>query len=65
MIEAGGYDTTTVGEDAELVVRLHRHCRERGRTTAIGFVADPVCWTEAPATLRGALRGSATAGTAA
>jgi cellulose synthase/poly-beta-1,6-N-acetylglucosamine synthase-like glycosyltransferase len=27
--EAGGYATDTVGEDMELVVRLHRHYRAR------------------------------------
>ncbi len=52
VIEAGGYDPTTVGEDAELVVRLHRRCREARRPYRVVFVADPVCWTEAPATLR-------------
>ena len=49
VVEAGGYDTTTVGEDAELVVRLHRHCRDQNREYKITFVADPICWTEAPA----------------
>jgi cellulose synthase/poly-beta-1,6-N-acetylglucosamine synthase-like glycosyltransferase len=49
VVDAGGYDTTTVGEDAELIVRLHRHCREQGRPYKITFVADPICWTEAPA----------------
>lgn len=52
VIEAGGYDTTTVGEDAELIVRLHRHCLERRRRYKITFVADPICWTEAPSDLR-------------
>ena len=49
VVEAGGYDTSTVGEDAELVVRLHRHCRDAKRRYKITFVADPICWTEAPA----------------
>jgi cellulose synthase/poly-beta-1,6-N-acetylglucosamine synthase-like glycosyltransferase len=49
VVDAGGYDTTTVGEDAELIVRLHRHCRDRARPYKISFVADPICWTEAPA----------------
>jgi cellulose synthase/poly-beta-1,6-N-acetylglucosamine synthase-like glycosyltransferase len=48
VVDAGGYDTTTVGEDAELIVRLHRHCRDLGRPYKITFVADPICWTEAP-----------------
>jgi cellulose synthase/poly-beta-1,6-N-acetylglucosamine synthase-like glycosyltransferase len=48
VVDAGGYDTTTVGEDAELIVRLHRFCRDQGRPYKITFVADPICWTEAP-----------------
>ncbi|MFP5463131.1 MAG: glycosyltransferase, partial [Gammaproteobacteria bacterium] len=38
----------TVGEDMELVVRMHRHLRERNIPYRIEFVPDPVCWTEAP-----------------
>ena len=49
---AGGYSTDTVGEDAELVVRMHRVLRERGDDYRIEFVPDPVCWTEAPESLR-------------
>ena len=49
VVEAGGYDVTTVGEDAELILRLHRFCRDRDRPYKISFVADPICWTEAPA----------------
>jgi cellulose synthase/poly-beta-1,6-N-acetylglucosamine synthase-like glycosyltransferase len=45
----GGYWTSTVGEDFELTVRLHRHLCERGERYRIAFVADPVCWTEVPA----------------
>lgn len=46
--EVGGFATDTVGEDMELVVRLHRHFRARGVPYRIEFVADPVCWTEVP-----------------
>jgi cellulose synthase/poly-beta-1,6-N-acetylglucosamine synthase-like glycosyltransferase len=45
---AGGYSTTTVGEDMELVVRLHRFLRERGERYRVEFIPDPVAWTEAP-----------------
>jgi cellulose synthase/poly-beta-1,6-N-acetylglucosamine synthase-like glycosyltransferase len=45
----GGYWTSTVGEDFELTLRLHRHLRELGEPYRIAFVADPVCWTEVPA----------------
>jgi cellulose synthase/poly-beta-1,6-N-acetylglucosamine synthase-like glycosyltransferase len=44
----GGYARDTVGEDVELVARLHEHLRERGEEYRIRFVPDPVCWTEVP-----------------
>lgn len=52
VIEAGGYRTTTVGEDMDLVTRLHRLHRTAGKPYRISFVADPICWTEAPETLQ-------------
>jgi cellulose synthase/poly-beta-1,6-N-acetylglucosamine synthase-like glycosyltransferase len=49
LVEAvGGYWTSTVGEDVELVASLHRYLRERGERYSISFVPNPVCWTEAP-----------------
>ncbi|MBW5447299.1 glycosyltransferase [Cohnella sp. CFH 77786] len=51
VIKAGGYDTETVGEDMELVVRLHRLIRENKSKARIAFLPDPVCWTEAPESL--------------
>lgn len=53
LIEIGGYRHDTVGEDLELVVRIHRYMREQRRDYAIRFVPDIVCWTEAPANLAG------------
>jgi len=29
VLAAGGYRVDTVGEDMELVVRIHKHCRQR------------------------------------
>jgi cellulose synthase/poly-beta-1,6-N-acetylglucosamine synthase-like glycosyltransferase len=52
VLAAGGYDTTTVGEDMELIVRLHRWARERRMDYRIVFEPDPVCWTEAPESLK-------------
>ena len=52
VVEAGGFATNTVGEDMELVVRLHRHCVDRGIPYRITFNPDPVAWTEAPESLR-------------
>ncbi len=44
----GGFDTRSVGEDMELVVRLHRYCRDNAIPYKISFIPDPVAWTEAP-----------------
>ncbi|HVD33346.1 MAG TPA: glycosyltransferase family 2 protein, partial [Gemmatimonadales bacterium] len=38
VVQAGGYATDTVGEDIELVVRLHRHLHDRRQPYRIGFV---------------------------
>lgn len=48
MRREGGYRGDTVGEDMELVVRLHRTLRLEGKRYRITFLPDPVCWTEAP-----------------
>lgn len=52
VVQAGGYRTDTVGEDMELVVRLHRLHRRSRKPYRIVFVPDPICWTEAPESLR-------------
>lgn len=49
---AGGYATDSVGEDMELVVRMHRYRLERRQPYRIGFVPDPICWTEVPVSFR-------------
>lgn len=48
VVMVGGYRPKTIGEDMELVVRMHRVLREKRIPYNIEFVADPVCWTEAP-----------------
>ena len=57
VVEAGGFATfrtsfETVGEDMELVVRLHRYCREQRIPYRITYIPDPVAWTECPETLK-------------
>jgi len=48
----GGYRSRAIGEDFDLVVRLHRHMLEKGADYQIRFVPDPMCWTEVPSDLR-------------
>jgi cellulose synthase/poly-beta-1,6-N-acetylglucosamine synthase-like glycosyltransferase len=52
VVSAGGYRHDTVGEDMELVVRLHRLHRLAGKPYRITFLPDPICWTEAPESLK-------------
>jgi cellulose synthase/poly-beta-1,6-N-acetylglucosamine synthase-like glycosyltransferase len=51
VVEAGGY-AHTVGEDMELIVRLHRLIKEKKAIKKIIYVPDPVCWTEAPESMK-------------
>lgn len=48
VMEVGGYSHGTVGEDMELVIKLHRHMRDRKLSYRVEFIPEPVCWTEAP-----------------
>ncbi|MGX7926724.1 glycosyltransferase family 2 protein [Tsuneonella sp. HG094] len=48
VVEVGGYSHATVGEDMELVIKLHRHMRDLKQRYRIEFIAEPVCWTECP-----------------
>lgn len=47
-IEVGGYDTETVGEDMEIIVRMRRHMEELNKKYKVTYIPDPLCWTEAP-----------------
>lgn len=51
VIDAGGYDSTTMGEDMELVVKLHVFCREHSIPYRIRYATDAICWTQAPESL--------------
>jgi cellulose synthase/poly-beta-1,6-N-acetylglucosamine synthase-like glycosyltransferase len=52
VVKIGGMAHDAIGEDAELVVRLHHYLREQGADYRVIFVAEPVSWSEAPASLR-------------
>ncbi len=52
LIKCGGFRTDSIGEDMELVTRIHRILREEKRDYRVVFVPDPVCWTEAPKDLK-------------
>src|SRR3989441_788725 len=44
----GGYQTRSVVEDMDLVIRLHRYLRQKKIKYEISFIPDPLAWTEVP-----------------
>ena len=50
--QIGGFRVSAIGEDMDLIIRMHRFMRDRKAPYKIAFVSDPVCWTEAPSTIR-------------
>ncbi len=52
VVEVGGFTRGSMGEDLDLVIKLHRHMLDRRQPYRIEFIPEPVCWTEAPESLR-------------
>lgn len=52
VVKVGGYNTNTVGEDMELVVRMRRYMEEQELPYEVAYIPDPLCWTEAPSTYK-------------
>lgn len=50
--KVGGYRASAIGEDFDLVARLHKHLRQNNTDYQMKFVPDPMCWTEAPSDLK-------------
>lgn len=52
MIDIGGYDANSIGEDMELVVRLRRKAYDEDRRARVVFAPNPIAFTEAPSSWR-------------
>jgi cellulose synthase/poly-beta-1,6-N-acetylglucosamine synthase-like glycosyltransferase len=52
VVQVGGYSSSTIGEDMELVVKIHRSLRKNKIKYKIKFIPDPVCWTQAPENIK-------------
>lgn len=48
LTKSGKYETDTVGEDMELVVRISRELREKKLNYKIDYAYNANCWTEVP-----------------
>lgn len=53
VVDIGGYKSNTVGEDMELVMRIHKHFLENKEEYYISFASDANCYTQAPDSLKG------------
>lgn len=49
-VNAGGYDTNTVGEDMDLVVKLHSFYRKHKIPYRIKYAHKAICWSQVPET---------------
>ena len=51
-IAAGGFSDNTVTEDIDIIAAIRRNLTARKIKFRVVFTSDPVCWTEAPHSLR-------------
>lgn len=52
LIDIHGYTTNTIGEDMELVMRIHEYCRFRHIPYKIKYATEAIAYTQAPTTLK-------------
>ena len=51
VIDVGGYKTDTIGEDMEIVVRIHEYMLRNKIKYKVKFVEQAICWTQGPMSL--------------
>lgn len=52
VIAAGGYDSSTLGEDMELAVKLHVFARNNAIPYSIRYEPRAICWSQAPSNIK-------------
>jgi cellulose synthase/poly-beta-1,6-N-acetylglucosamine synthase-like glycosyltransferase len=52
LVQIGGVDLESEGDDLELTTRIHHVLRKNKRPYRLAFIAGTCCWTEAPSTYR-------------
>lgn len=48
VVEVGGFDTNSMGEDMEITVRLHEYYKKNKIPYSMKYVPESVCWTQGP-----------------
>lgn len=56
VIQVGGYQVNSIGEDMELIMKLHSYYSSNHLPYVIKYAYDAVCWTQAPERLRDLLK---------
>ena len=52
VIDVGGYKRNTIGEDMEIVVRIHRYMRKHRKKYKVKFNEFSICWTQGPMSVK-------------
>jgi biofilm PGA synthesis N-glycosyltransferase PgaC len=52
MIKVGGYDSSVIGEDMEVVLRMRKYMADQKKKYIVTYIPDPLCWTEVPEDLK-------------
>ena len=52
LMRVRGFRADAIGEDIDLVVRVHRSLLEERKQYRLPFIPEPTCWTQVPQSLR-------------
>ncbi len=52
LLRIGGFRADAIGEDIDLVVRMHRTLLPGSKPYRMPFIPEPTCWTQVPQSLR-------------
>lgn len=52
VVNVGGYNTDSIGEDMSLVVKLHSFYRKNKLDYKIQYTPDAICWSQVPGSLK-------------
>lgn len=52
LLEVGGLDVESIGEDLELCIRLRKHMEDLKLKYKVVYIPETLCWTEAPQTFK-------------
>lgn len=51
-VEIGGFSLDSIGEDYDLIMKMHRYMYDHDRKYYMTYLPEPICWTEGPWTLK-------------